>query len=149
MTDYEAYQLAIAALELSHIHGESVLEQMQFWAGVSYGILALTLVAPQRLTVGATSLVLVLYILFSATTLTNMRSDLVAGMSSVADASTFLEENQRSLILLDKKLSTVEESRRLTQISILFIPGLFFGTIGYVLISARREYKAKKNGQEA
>ena len=145
MTEYEAYQLAIAALELGHIHGESVLEQMRFWVGVSYALLALTIVAPQRLTVGATALVLVLYLLFTAFSLINMRSDLAAGMAGAEDAAAILAKKQLPLKSLEKKLSDAEESQTVAKASLIFIPGLFLGTIGYLLISARREYKARRS----
>lgn len=148
MTNYEAYQLAMTSVELGHMHGESVLEQMRFWAGVSYGLLALTLVAPQRLTVGVTLLILFLYISFSAATLTNMRTDLAAGTASRTDASTILEESQLSLRSVEKRHAVSEESLFLNRIALIYLPGLFFGTIGYLLVSAKREYAARKKGHE-
>lgn len=150
MTDYESYQLAIATLELSHIHGESVLEQLRFWASISYGLLALTFIAPQRLTVGASALLLILYVSFSSSTMINMKADLDAGNASVADASDILAENQLSLNSMKKKSTSIYngESRFLIRISIIYVPGLFLGTIGYLLISTRREYIARRKGHE-
>jgi len=54
MTEYEAYDLAMSSISFNHNLGESILSQIQFWAGVSYALLAITLVAPQKLTIGMT-----------------------------------------------------------------------------------------------
>ena len=68
MTEYESYELAISLIDFRHSLGESVLSQIQFWAGVSYAILAITFLAPERLTIGATALLVSLYIAFSRVT---------------------------------------------------------------------------------
>ena len=121
---------------------------MRFWAGVSYGVLALAIIAPQKLTVGVTLLLLFLYISFSSTTLINMRTDLAAGIGGLSDASKILEESQLSLHSVEKKLSVAETSRFLNEISVIYVPGQFFGTIGYLFVSARRGYAARKKGHE-
>jgi hypothetical protein len=146
MTEYESYELALSFIEFGHNLGESALSQVQFWAAVSYALLAITFLAPEKLTIGATALLITLYVAFSTNTFTNIGFDIDTSVATRVDAQAILEEKGLSLeVLQEKQRSFTDEglssARRLTT---LYIPGLILGTIGYILFICRREYVTKK-----
>ena len=141
MTEYESYELAISLIEFRHNLGESFLSQIQFWAGVSYAILAITFLAPERLTIGATALLVTLYIAFSASTITNSLVDLETAIASTVDAKEILKNNGLSLEVVQRKRREVSWESALV---VIYVLGLLLGTIGYILFVCRREYVAKK-----
>ena len=145
MTEYEAYDLAINLIEFGHTLGEAMLVQIQFWIGVSYALLAITLIAPEKLTVGTTALLVTLYITFTAHTYTNIGFDADTSAAARVDASNVLEEKGLSLnIVLSKlRMDTDAELYTTRNATALFIPGLFLGTLGYVIFVCRREYIAR------
>ena len=151
MTEYEAYDLAMSAISFNHNLGESILSQIQFWAGVSYALLAITLVAPQRLTIGTTVLLLALYAAFSLHTYSNIGFDIDTAGAGRHDAKKILDDQGLSLAVVEEKLRAESDvgfysMRNLTGI---YIPGLFFGTVGYVTFVCRREHLARKSGSSA
>ena len=149
MTEYEAYDLALNLIDFGHTLGESTLVQIQFWVGVSYAFLAITLIAPEKLTVGTTALLLALYISFTAHTFTNVGFDLDTAAATRLDASKVLEDKGLSLDLVAQKLRMDTDSGLYTarNASAIFIPGLFLGTIGYVVFVCRRESISRRNGR--
>ena len=146
MTEYEAYDLALNLVEFAHSLGESVMSQMQFWAGVSYALLAITLVAPDKITIGTTALLLALYIVFSASTITNIGFDIDAAASSRHDAGKMLSDQGLSLEVVEEKLraETDAELFAARYLTSIYAPGLFIGTIAYMVYVCRREHIAKK-----
>ena len=147
MTEYEAYDLALNFIEFGHDLGEAVLSQIQFWAGVSYALLAITLVAPKTLTIGTTALLLALYIVFSANTITNIGFDMDTAVASRHDARKILSDQGLSLEVVEEKLRIESDTglpvaRNITNI---YAPALFIGTIAYMAYVCRREHIAKKN----
>ena len=146
MTEYEAYDLAISLIEFGHDLGEATLVQIQFWIGVSYALLAITLIAPDKLTVGTTALLLVLYITFTAHTFTNIGFDVDTSAAARVDASRLLDDKGLALDIVDQKLRMDTDSELYTarNATAIFIPGLFLGTIGYVVFICRREYLVRK-----
>lgn len=143
MTEYESYELAISLIDFRHSLGESVLSQIQFWAGVSYAILAITFLAPERLTLGATALLVTLYIAFSASTIGNSIVDLETAIASTVDAREILKDSGLSLEVVQKERRVSWESALI----VIYVLGLLLGTIGYVLFVCRREYVAKKRSK--
>jgi hypothetical protein len=148
MTEYESYELAISLIEFGHNLGESALSQIQFWAGVSYAVLAITFLAPEKVTIGTTALLITLYIAFSANTFTNMGFDMDTAVASRLDAQAILKDNGLSLEILQEKqrVETDAELSLARGLIAIYVPGLFLGTIGYILFICRREYGAKKRG---
>ena len=60
VTEYEAYELAAQYIQLAHEIGESNHVRIQFWVGVSFTLLGLTYLVPDRLTlVSFSSIVIV------------------------------------------------------------------------------------------
>jgi hypothetical protein len=146
MTEYEAYDLALNLIEFGHNLGEATLVQIQFWIGVSYALLAITLIAPEKLTIGTTALLLLLYITFTAHTFHNIGFDVDTSTAARVDARKVLEDRGLSLDIVAQKLrmDTDSELSSTRNATALFIPGLFLGTIGYVVFICRREFIARK-----
>lgn len=147
MTEYEVYDLALNFVEFNHSLGESILSQIQFWAGVSYALLAITLVAPDRLTIGTTALLLALYVAFSINTLTNTGFDMDTAVASRHDARKMLSDRGLSLAVVEQKLraETDTELSAARKVTNVYAPGLFIGTIAYTLYVCSREHLAKKS----
>ena len=150
MTEYEAYDIAINLVRFSHELGESILQQIQFWAGVSYALLAITLIAADKLTTGISTLLLVLYVAFSIDSVANVLLDLQVAKASLSDANTMLEANSLFLEAVDEKYShlTDNEFKSIRRVAMYYAPGLFIGTLGYLVFSTLREDKRRKESRD-
>ena len=150
MTEYEAYDIAINLVRFSHELGESILQQIQFWAGVSYALLAITLIAADKLTIGISTLLLVLYVAFSIDSVANVLLDLQVAKASLSDANTMLEANSLFLEAVDEKYShlTDNEFKSIRRVAMYYAPGLFIGTLGYLVFSTLREDKRRKESRD-
>ncbi len=139
--DLEAYNLL---LEL-HIYagelGESIWSRIEFWSGISFGTIALAYLAPNRLTPPITTLIVSLYILFSFSLFSNVQSDLEKITVLVADFTKIAEQYDIEAEIVAQ--SGVGPPSLADSISILYIPGLLFSTIGFLILTAYKTRKRK------
>ena len=143
MTEYEAYDLAVQLLGFVHELGEAIQSRIEFWSGVSYGLIALAYIAPNKLTFGVTSFLLALYTAFTISTVQNVGFDMDTAAAGRRDAMQLVENH-------DLIIEAVTEKARpdrdwgfavLRYASSLYVPGLFFGAIGYIGITCFRQRK--------
>lgn len=141
MTEYEAYELSMQYVSFAHELGEATNRQTEFWSGVSFALLAITFVSPKSLTRTVTVFILTLYLLFSVSSGVNMGFDIETARSSMRDAENVLSQHNLSSMTLEEKTraSTDNKLSIMRGLSALYMPGLFFGTIGYVVLIHIRE----------
>jgi hypothetical protein len=140
--DLEACATVVDLLAQSHGYGESIASKVEFWIGVSSGLIVMAYFAPDRLKPGITSLVLLLYVTFSVFTATNMQDDGALGAAAVQDAIILETECGIQSKVLAHRLDDSQAGRGSTIAGMVTFLGLFLGTIGYVVSTAwntRRE----------
>ena len=143
MTEAEAYELALQHVIFAHELGEATISQGQFWAGVSYAILAIAFVAPHVLNRYTTPILLVLYMLFSLNISTNTEFDYTTSVASMKDAENLIEKYNLELTVFDEKnRHNVDADLGFRHaISIKYADGLFWGTLIIVCVQAFRQKK--------
>jgi hypothetical protein len=143
MTEYEVYELALSLREFSHSIGESVALQMQFWISVSFAFIAITFIAPQRLTIPVAAYLLAIYVTFSGFSYFDASSDMHLADKAMEQQEKILAENGKSTYFLESTARYQEFSLAYT-LGTLYIPALFFGVIGYVSITTRKTHIVSK-----
>ena len=143
MTEYEAYELAAQYIQLSHEIGESNHSRLQFWVGVSFTLLGLTYLVPDRLTRSLTAVILLLYFCFTTYVITENLYDLSTGGEAIRDAEEIAQKAKMDIhVVAEKARSTHDDSLQAWQlIGALFIPGLFLSVFVYLPITTFRQGK--------
>ncbi len=131
--DIEALNAVMDLLNQTHEFGESIWSRIEFWTGISFGMIALAYIAPNRLTPATTVLVVLLYIGFSVSVVSNIQTDLeraeVYGRDAVALAE---EKNIKTGAVELTRQYMISGGSKLEAFSFIYIPGLLLGTIGYL-----------------
>jgi Ca2+/Na+ antiporter len=143
MTEYEVYELVISLQAFQHSLGEAILLQIQFWVGVSFAFIAMTFIAPERLTRGVVVFLLAIYASFTAATYMNSQSDLTLAQSSYQQSEKLLAENENATFVLRVPAAN-QQFKLSSMLAAFFLPGLFIGVIVYVSITARKTHVASK-----
>ena len=63
--DFEAYQIVIELLAQAHEYGEANSDKMELWISISSGLIVMAYFAPERLKLGISTMILLVYIAFS------------------------------------------------------------------------------------
>ncbi|MEP1469332.1 MAG: hypothetical protein ABJK25_00005 [Halieaceae bacterium] len=144
MTEYEAYELAAQYIQLSHEIGESNHFRIQFWVGVSFTLLGLTYLVPDRLTRSLTGVILLLYLSFTTYVMAENYYDLSTGIQAALDAQRIAEKaNIEVLVVTEKTRSQRDDDLIFWQgVGQLFIPGLFLAVIVYLPVTTFRQRRA-------
>ena len=144
MTEYEAYQLAAQYTELAHIIGEANHSRLQFWVGVSFTLLGITYLAPDRLTIPVTTVVMALYLSFTTYVVTENSYDYDTGGAAVRDAVLITENAELDVeVVLQKYRDQTDQDLDFWQASgMLFVPGLFGVVFFYVPFVAFRQRRS-------
>jgi hypothetical protein len=147
MAEYEAFDLVLQLLGFTHELGEAIQSRIEFWSGVSYGLIALAYIAPSRLTLGVGFFLLLLYSLFSFATFHNVGFDIETAMAGHKDILQLVAQHNLSIesAMQKTQASTNEEFKIARVISMLYVPGLFLGTIGYVGGICFTQWKSRKS----
>ena len=134
MTEAEAFELALQYMVYAHDLGEANHDRIQFWIGTSYVLLLAAYAAPQRMTIGVSILLLVLYVTFTTFTLTVLGFDTDTAGASMRDSLRIMEAGNVEIESVVEKMraQTDEELKNREAISALFAPGLFLGVVGFV-----------------
>jgi hypothetical protein len=134
MPEYQAIDVVLQLLSFSHVLGESILSRIEFWSGISYGLIVIAYLAPARLTLSVTIFLLVLYGLFTFSVLHNINFDMETSRAALNDVLRLVEEHNLNLeaALHKAQAPTSEEFKMARGITNLYLPGLFLGTIGFV-----------------
>ncbi len=141
MTEFEAQSLILEYLTIHHGYGEAIWGRIDLWTGVSSGLIIMAYFAPHKLTKPLTSLILGLYIAMTALAFLNALSDFMASTELFLDAVALAESQDIvSRALLFKTTDGAILNVSLTA-GIIFIVGLFIGTIGYVTSMCLKNYK--------
>jgi Ca2+/Na+ antiporter len=119
MTEYEVYELVISLQAFQHSLGEAVLLQIQFWVGTSFAFIAMTFIAPERLTRGVAVFLLAIYVSFTAATYMNSQSDLTLAKSSYQQSEKLLAENGNATFTL-RTPATIEQFKLSAMLSAFF-----------------------------
>ncbi len=143
MTEYEVYELVISLQAYQHSLGESVLLQIQFWVGISFAFIAMTFIAPERLTRGVAVFLLAIYVSFTAATYLNSQSDLISAKFSFQQSEKLLAENENITFKLRAPAAN-QQFKLSAMLSAFYLPGLFIGVIIYASITARKIHIARK-----
>lgn len=128
--DAEAYQAIVDLLGQAHNFGESISDKMELWISISSGLIVMAYFAPDRLTPGIAAFVLSLYIAFSVFVFSNIAADADLSRAAIDDASRVAAEFRIESSELRYRLE--RGGRGSNQAAMLFLVGLFFGTIWYV-----------------
>ena len=142
--DVEAYQLVVALLGQVHDFGESISDKMELWISISSGLIVMAYFAPDRLKPGIATYVVALYIAFSVFIFSNIAADASLSRAAIADASRIASELQIQSSELKYRLDEGGSGSSLA--ALMFMAGLFFGTIWYVSYTAYRTYKDTADG---
>ena len=139
----ESFEIALQYIVFAHDLGEANHNKIQFWIGTSYVLLIAAYVAPQRMSIGITTLLLTLYIAFSAFTYTVMNFDGETAHAAVRDALRVAELGNVQVESVIEKMRGQEDDglKAREAISSLFGPGLFLGVIGFVCIVAFKNWR--------
>ena len=151
MTEYEAFDVSIQLLGFNHELGEAINSRIEFWSGVSFGLIALAYIAPEKLSWGISILLLVIYSLFSISLFQDIAFDMETVFAITRDTLSILESNSLSFETARQKVSPwLDDDFTLSRaVSNLYLPGLFFGTIGYLGVTTYRQRRISASGNES
>lgn len=142
MRELEAGALVAEYVALVHAFGEAIWSRVDFWVGASFAIILLGYFAPERLRPGVTTLILGLYICFSATIYFNMARDLEMAAALAADARELAMTHGLDFRIFARDSQRADISWTLP----LFLLGLFIGTSGFLLIVCITNYRNREGG---
>jgi hypothetical protein len=133
-------------VEFTHELGEAIQVRIEFWSAISYGLIVLAYLAPERLKISVCSFLLALYILFSLNMLQVIGHDMDTVAASHRDALRIYEQYSLNMesVLTKATASTDEEMIYARAITMLYVPGLFIATIAFVGFTAIRQWKSSK-----
>lgn len=124
-----------------HEYGESVHGRLDMWISVSFAVIAITYIAPERLTPLIATLIVVLYSAFTVHTFTVVLADMNIAAATLETAKDFAALNGIENKSLEARVEAEKQSGML--ISSVFMIGLLVGTIGYVLYIALQNYRGE------
>jgi hypothetical protein len=147
MSEFEAYNLAVQYILFSHELGEAVQVRIEFWSIVSYVLLVLAYIAPEKLSIPIGSFLIILYVLFSLNMIHVIGNDMQTAGAAHTDAMQLLGQYglNSETILSKAQASTDDQFRLFRGVTSLYFPGLFLGTIAYVGFSCYRQWKSAKS----
>lgn len=143
MNEAQATSLVIEYLALVHTYGEAIWGRVDLWIGASFGMILLGYFAPERLKPAITTLILSLYILFSVSLYNNLTTDTVMADAVMQDA---LELAQTHGLDLNTLAAINNASGYTNHTMVMFLAGLFIGTLGFLLSVCVMNIRTQKAG---
>lgn len=144
--DIEAYDAVIDLLGQSHQYGDSIAAGIQIWVSVSFAVIGAAYFAPERLGLVVVLFVLAIYVAFTAHTFALIDTDVRASAAALADAERLASIRGLELELLSLRTSPDPVDRSGSPLaSQVFIFGLFFGVIGFVIGTSFEHYRKKSD----
>jgi hypothetical protein len=146
VTEFEASELALHLVEFTHELGEAIQVRIEFWSAISYGLIVLAYLAPDRLKIGVCTFLLTLYVLFSLNMLQVIGHDVDTVAASHRDALELSEQYGLNLesVLTKAEASSDEERRFSRMITFLYVPGLFVATIAFLGFTSFDQWRSRK-----
>ena len=131
--DFDAFNAVMDLFNHAHELGEAIWSRIELWTGISFGTIVLAYIAPNRLTPLTTVLILLLYIGFSVSVVSNIESDRRRSREYIQDALAIAEAHSIETVAVREIRHRMEAGPSvLDQAAFLYIPGLLLGTIGYL-----------------
>lgn len=147
MTEYEAAEIVLELVGFTHELGEAMQARIEFWSAISYGLIVLAYVAPDRLRIGVSTFLLLLYIMFSMNMLQTIGLDIETVEAAHHDALYLSDEHGLNLESVRMKAGFFEnEGKKTSRIfTSLYVPGLFIGTIFFFGATSIKQWRLKKS----
>ena len=105
--DLDAYELILEVLSQSHDYGESIADKIELWIGTSFGLIIMAYFAPDRLRPGTATIVISIYVAFTAWIFSNIGADIELGEAALEDAKALAEQYQIDSKALQYRLALV------------------------------------------
>ena len=138
--DLEAYNQIVELVALGNEMGEAIWTRIEFWSGLSFAAIAVAHLAPNRLTPAITLFIIILYTAFSLNQLSSVLQDmevLLAIVNDIAKIGEMYQIDANLIALMDGRSEETLNLSFLDQLSTLYLPGLYLGTVGFLIFSCR------------
>ena len=111
---------------------------VQFWTSITFGVIAISHFASERLNLFRVALIVILYLLFSLMCFGFFRADVQLLLSLYEEASVLLEERDEASIFLSQFVEYFP-TKSFAPFGLVGFPLIFLGSIGYLLHRFLRE----------
>ncbi len=140
--ELNAYELILEVLSQSHDYGESIADKIELWIGTSFGLIIMAYFAPDRLRPGTATIVIGIYVAFTAWIFSNVGADIELSEAALEDAKALAEQYQIDSKALQYRLE--DGGTGSGTAFTIFMFGLFSTAVGYVGYTARETFQRGK-----
>jgi TRAP-type C4-dicarboxylate transport system permease small subunit len=142
MDELEVGRTIIDYLEIGHTYGESVNDAFDRWISASFAVILLGYFAPERLRLGVTSLIVILYSLYTFVFLSNSIRDMSLSNGVIQDSV----ELARLHGLEPNLLTAVNEPMGFMAMAVpVLIAGMFLGANAFLIACCAKNLRTKTN----